>query len=56
MRKTTHLSDEPVLNKVAKNGNIYNAAGQLISKGNINSINNLPAGIYIVNGVKVTKK
>jgi hypothetical protein len=45
-----------VLNKVAKNGNIYNAAGQLISKGNINTINNLPAGIYIVNGVKVTKK
>ena len=45
-----------VLNKVAKNGNIYNAAGQLVGKGNINTINNLPAGIYVVNGVKVTKK
>ena len=45
-----------VLNKVAKNGNIYNAAGQLVGKGNINTVNNLPAGIYVVNGVKVTKK
>ena len=45
-----------VLNKVAKNGNIYNAAGQIVGKGNINTVNNLPAGIYIVNGVKVTKK
>ena len=45
-----------VLNKVAQNGNIYNAAGQLVGKGNINTINNLPAGIYVVNGVKVTKK
>lgn len=45
-----------VLNKVAQNGNIYNAAGQIVGKGNINTINNLPAGIYVVNGVKVTKK
>ena len=45
-----------VLNKVAKNGNIYNTAGQIVGKGNINTVNNLPAGIYIVNGVKVTKK
>ena len=45
-----------VLNKVAKNGNIYNAAGQLVGKGNINTVNNLPTGIYVVNGVKVTKK
>lgn len=45
-----------VLNKVAQSGNIYNAAGQLVGKGNINTINKLPAGIYIVNGVKVTKK
>ena len=45
-----------VLDKVAKSGNIYNAAGQLVGKGNINTVNNLPAGIYIVNGVKVTKK
>ena len=45
-----------VLDKVAKSGNIYNAAGQLVGKGNINTVNNLPAGVYIVNGVKVTKK
>jgi orotate phosphoribosyltransferase-like protein len=45
-----------VLNKVSQNGNIYNAAGQLVGKGNINTVNNLPAGIYVVNGVKVTKK
>jgi hypothetical protein len=44
-----------VMNKVVKNGNIYNAAGQLVGKGNINTINSLPAGVYIVNGVKVTK-
>ena len=45
-----------VLNKVSKNGNIYNAAGQIVAKGNINTINNLPAGVYIVNGMKVTKQ
>ena len=45
-----------VLNKVSKNGYIYNAAGQVVAKGNINTINNLPAGVYVVNGVKVTKK
>ena len=45
-----------VLNKVAQSGKIYNAAGQLVGKGNINTVNNLPAGIYVVNGVKVTKK
>lgn len=45
-----------VLDKVAKSGNIYNAAGQLVGKGNINTVNSLPAGVYIVNGVKVTKK
>ena len=45
-----------VLDKVAKSGNIYNAAGQLVGKGNINTVNNLPAGIYIVNGKKVLVK
>jgi hypothetical protein len=45
-----------VLDKVAKSGNIYNAAGQLVGKGNINTVNSLPAGIYVVNGVKVIKK
>lgn len=44
-----------VLNKVSQSGNIYNAAGQLVGKGNINTVNNLPAGIYVVNGVKVIK-
>ena len=45
-----------VLNKVAQSGKIYNAAGQLVGKGNINTVNSLPAGIYVVNGVKVIKK
>lgn len=44
-----------VLNKVSQSGNIYNTAGQLVGKGNINTVNNLPAGIYVVNGVKVIK-
>ncbi len=44
-----------VLNTVAKSGNIYTVDGKLVGKGNINAINKLPAGIYIVNGVKVTK-
>lgn len=44
------------LNQVAKGGNIYTVDGKLVGKGNINAINNLPAGIYIINGVKVTKK
>ena len=43
------------LGKVAKSGNIYTVDGKLVGKGNINAINSLPAGIYIVNGVKVTK-
>lgn len=47
---------DEVLNKVAQNGNIYTVGGQLVGKGNINTVNNLPAGVYIVNGVKVTKK
>jgi hypothetical protein len=45
-----------VLNNVSKNGYIYNAAGQVVAKGNINTINNLPAGVYIINGLKVTKQ
>ncbi len=45
-----------VLNKVAQSGNIYTVGGQLVGKGNINTVNNLPAGVYIVNGVKVTKR
>ena len=45
-----------VLNNVAKGGDIYTVGGQLVGKGNINTVNNLPAGIYVVNGVKVIKK
>ena len=44
------------ISKVAKSGNIYTVDGRLVVKGNINAINRLPAGIYIVNGVKVTKR
>lgn len=47
---------DQILGNVAKGGNIYTVDGKLVGKGNINAINNLPAGIYIVNGVKVTKK
>jgi hypothetical protein len=56
------LSDESIdtgieeaLDKVSKGGNIYTIGGQLVGKGNVNTINKLPAGIYIVNGVKVIK-
>ena len=47
---------DQVLDTVAKGGNIYSVDGKLVGKGNINSINRLPAGIYVVNGVKVIKK
>ncbi len=47
---------DQVLDKVAKSGNIYTVDGKFVGKGNINTVNNLPAGIYVVNGVKVTKK
>jgi hypothetical protein len=46
---------EETLDKVVKGGNIYTVGGQLVGKGNVNTINKLPAGIYIVNGVKVIK-
>lgn len=46
-----------ILNNAAKsNGNIYNAAGQLVGKGGLGKINTLPAGIYFMDGVKVIKK
>ncbi len=44
-----------VLGTVAKAGNIYTIDGKLVGKGNINTIKRLPAGIYVINGVKVTK-
>ena len=46
---------EETLDKVTKGGNIYTVGGQLVGKGNVNTIDKLPAGIYIVNGVKVIK-
>lgn len=46
-----------ILNKVVNtNGNIYNAAGQLVGKGGLGNLNRLPAGIYFMDGVKVVKK
>lgn len=45
-----------VLDKVARPGNIYTVDGKLAGKGNINTVNHLPAGVYIVNGVKVIRK
>ena len=45
------------LDSVAKNGVVYNLAGQVVMEnGNINSIRNLGAGVYIINGVKVMVK
>ena len=45
------------LAKVAKVGTLYTLDGQLISsKANLNSLRNMPKGIYILNGVKVTVK
>ncbi len=43
------------LNNVAKSGNIYTVDGKLVGKGNINAINRMPAGVYIINGTKVVK-
>ncbi len=44
-----------ILNTVAKSGNIYTIDGKLVGKGNINAINKMPAGVYIINGTKVVK-
>ncbi len=44
-----------ILNNVAKSGNIYTVDGKLVGKGNINAINKMPAGVYIINGAKVVK-
>ncbi len=46
---------DEVLNNVAKSGNIYTVDGKLVGKGNINAINRMPAGVYIINGAKVIK-
>jgi hypothetical protein len=42
------------VNAATLNGVVYNLQG--IAVGNASNINNLPAGIYIVNGRKVAKK
>jgi hypothetical protein len=42
------------VNAAALNGVVYNLQG--IAVGNASNINNLPAGIYIVNGRKIAKK
>ena len=42
---------------VAKNGNVYNMAGQIVrSNANINSLKGLSKGIYMLNGTKVLVK
>lgn len=37
-------------------GNIYTISGQLVGKGNLNSLRHMQKGVYVVNGVKVIKK
>ncbi len=45
------------LAKVSANGEIYTVDGRLVSKnGNLNTINALPKGSYVINGVTVVKK
>ena len=39
-----------------KNGKIYTADGTYVGKGNINTVQGLKKGLYIVNGVKVLVK
>lgn len=41
---------------VNKNGKIYTADGTYVGKGNINTVQGLKKGLYIVNGVKVLVK
>ena len=43
-----------VLNKVAKGGEVFTIDGRLVNRqGNLN---NLPKGIYIMNGIKIMVK
>lgn len=41
---------------VSKVGGIYTIDGKFVANGNINSLKNMPKGIYVVNGVKVAVK
>ena len=51
------VSIQDVLGKVAKSGAIYSIDGKMIlEKGNINSINKLGKGTYILNGAKILVK
>lgn len=47
---------EKAIENVSKAGNIYTIDGKFVGKGNLNSLNGMNKGIYIVNGVKVIKK
>jgi hypothetical protein len=45
------------LAKVAKVGELYTIDGQLVAKkANLNTLQNMPKGVYILNGVKVAVK
>lgn len=51
------VSVQDVLQKVATSGTIYGIDGRVIlEKGNINSINKLGKGVYILNGAKIMVK
>lgn len=45
-----------VLSQVSKSGNIYTVGGQMVGRGNLNSLKSMPRGMYIINGVKVMVK
>ena len=46
-----------VLDRVARAGRLYNADGRLIKpEATLGDVNALPAGLYILNGVKILKK
>lgn len=48
---------QQTLSNVARSGNVYNAAGQLVRRGaTLNEVQQLPSGLYILNGVKVLVK
>lgn len=45
-----------VLDKLAKNGNIYTSDGRLVKRGNISSFNKMKRGMYIFDDIKVIIK
>ena len=44
------------LQKVAKGGDIFTVDGRLVKRGNLNSLNGMKKGIYIINGIKTIVK